>query len=209
MNSTQFRVRRATVDDLDALKALWVSMRLPADELEKRLTEFQIVETDDCPLVGAIGVQIFKQHALLHSEGYTDFGAADAARDLFWQRIQTLASNHGVFRLWTQERSPFWKNFGFQPVSSENLPRLPEPWKNEFEGGWLTIQLKDEDKIAAALEKEFALFTETEKQYNARILNQARTLKTIVTVVGFAIGILGIAIAAYLLLRRGEISMPH
>jgi N-acetylglutamate synthase-like GNAT family acetyltransferase len=205
MNSTQLRVRRATVDDLDALKTLWTSMRLPADELEKRLTEFQIVETDDCPLVGAVGIQIVKQHALLHGEGYADFSLADSARNLFWQRIQTLASNHGVFRLWTQERSPFWKNFGFQPVTSEILSRLPEEWKNEFEGGWLTLQLKDEARIAAVLEKEFTVFTQTEKQHNAHILEQARTLKTIVTVIGFAVGILGIGIAAYLLIHHSPL----
>jgi N-acetylglutamate synthase-like GNAT family acetyltransferase len=202
MNSTQFRVRRATVDDLDALKVLWTSMRLPTDELEKRLTEFQIAETDDCPLVGAIGVQIGKQHALLHSESYADFAAADSARQLFWQRIQTLASNHGVFRLWTQERSPFWKNFGFQPPNAEALARLPEGWKNEFEGGWLTIQLKDEQKINNAMEKELKLFMETEKQRDSRILDQARMLKTIVTVIGFAIGILCICVAVYLLIHR-------
>ncbi|MGH7991015.1 MAG: hypothetical protein ACREDS_12600, partial [Limisphaerales bacterium] len=142
MNPTQLSVRRATVDDLDALKALWISMRLHADELEKRLTEFQIIENADGRILGAIGIQLSKQHALLHSEGYSDFSLADAARNLFWVRIQTLASNHGVFRLWTQERSPFWKSFGFQPPTAEVLPRLPGEWRNEFDGGWLTFQLK-------------------------------------------------------------------
>ena len=71
-------------------------------------------------LLGAIGIQFSKQHALLHSEGYSDFGVADAARQLFWERIQTLAANLGVFRVWTQERSPFWKSFGFQPPNGRN-----------------------------------------------------------------------------------------
>ena len=88
-------------------------MRLPPDELEKRLTEFQVVETADGKLLGAIGIQIVRQHALLHSEGYSDFALADAARQLFWERVQTLASNHGVFRIWTQESSPFWKSWVF------------------------------------------------------------------------------------------------
>src|SRR5271154_6055601 len=125
MNPQTLRIRRATVDDRDALKSLWASMRLTADELEKRLTEFQVVENSGGEVVGAIGIQISKQHALLHSEGYSDFGVADTARNLFWTRIQTLAANHGVFRIWTQERSPFWKSFGFQPPSVETLARLP------------------------------------------------------------------------------------
>ncbi len=80
--------------------------------------------------------------ALLHNESYSDFAVADAARELFWERLQKLAANHGVFRVWTQERSPFWKSFGFQPPPAEVLARLPKEWKNEFDGGWLTFQLK-------------------------------------------------------------------
>ena len=40
----QLHIRRATVDDLPALRSLWAAARLPADELENRLTEFQVVE---------------------------------------------------------------------------------------------------------------------------------------------------------------------
>jgi N-acetylglutamate synthase-like GNAT family acetyltransferase len=196
------RVRRATVDDLTSLKSLWDSMRLVPDELEKRLTEFQVVENADGQVLGAIGIQFSKQHALLHSEGYSDFSVADAARQLFWERIQTLASNHGVFRLWTQERSPFWKSFGFQPPNAEILARLPEEWQNEFSGAWLTFQLKNEEVITAALEKEFAPFMAAEKLGTRRISEKARTINTIVTVAGFAIGILCIGIAIYLFIRR-------
>ncbi len=114
MTPLSLRIRRATVDDRAILRSLWESMRLPADELERRLTEFQVVENSDAEIVGAIGIQFSKQHALLHSEGYSDFGVADTARQLFWERIQTLAANLGVFRVWTQERSPFWKSYGFQ-----------------------------------------------------------------------------------------------
>src|ERR1700722_5229790 len=79
MNPQTLRIRRATVDDRAALKTLWTSMRLPVDELEKRLTEFQVVEHYDGEVVGAIGIQFSRQHALLHSEGYTDFSIAGAA----------------------------------------------------------------------------------------------------------------------------------
>ena len=94
MNLPTLRVRRATTDDLQSLKALWRSMLLPADELEKRLTEFQVVETADGKLLGAIGIQILPRQAWLHSESYLDFALADDARELFWQRIQTLSLIH-------------------------------------------------------------------------------------------------------------------
>jgi N-acetylglutamate synthase-like GNAT family acetyltransferase len=198
------RIRRATVDDFAALKTIWASMRLPADELEKRLTEFQVVENSGGEVVGAIGIQFSKQHALLHSEGYSDFGVADAARNLFWTRIQTLAANHGVFRIWTQERSPFWKSFGFQPPTTEVLARLPDAWKNEFDGGWLTLQLKNEEVIAAALEKNFVPFMAEEKIGTKRISEKAKTINTVITVAGFAIGIICFGVAIYLFVHRNS-----
>lgn len=208
MNPPVLRVRRATVDDLELLKTLWASMRLSPDELEPRLTEFQVVENHENQVLGAIGIQIVKQHALLHSEGYTDFGVADTARSLFWERVQTLAANHGVFRIWTQERSPFWKSFGFQPPNNEILPRLPEAWKNEFEGGWLTFQLKNEDVINAAIEKHFVSFMAAEKLENDRVSERVRTINTVIVIVGFSVGILSIGFAVYLFVHRNPFA-PH
>jgi N-acetylglutamate synthase-like GNAT family acetyltransferase len=205
-NPQNLRVRRATLDDLGALRAIWVSMRLPADELEKRLKEFQVVENAEGNVLGAIGIEFSGQHALLHGEGYSDFGVADTARQLFWERIQTLAANHGVFRIWTRETSPFWKSFGFQPPNVEIFPRLPEEWKNEFDGGWLTLQLKNEEAITTALEKQFAPFMAGEKSETKRISEKAKTLNLIITIAGFAVGISGIVFAIYLLIHRNPFS---
>lgn len=206
MSSQTLRIRRATVDDLAPLKLLWASMRLSPDELEKRLTEFQVVENSEGEVVGAIGIQFSGHHALLHNEGYSDFGVADAARHLFWDRIQTLAANHGVFRVWTQERSPFWKSYGFQPPPAEVLERLPAGWKNEFDGGWLTLQLKNEEVITAAFEKQFAGFKAAEKESIERVSEKVQTFKTIVTILGFAIGIISIGFAIYLFVHRNPFS---
>jgi len=199
------RIRRATTDDLFKLKLLWSSMHLPEDDLEKRLTEFQIVEDADGQFLGGIGFQARGLHALLHNEGFTDFSAADTARNLFWQRIQVLSSNHTVFRLWTQERSPFWKNFGFRPPDADTLARLPAEWRNEFDGAWLTLQLKDEQAIATALGTDFASFMKEEKKETERVREQAQTIRTIVTVIGFGIGIFCFAFAVYLLIHRSVV----
>ena len=206
MNPQNLRVRRATVDDIATLRQTWEAMRFSPDDLEKRLTEFQVVENAAGEVVGAMGIQLSGQHALLHSEGYSDFGVADAARQLFWERIQTLASNHGVFRIWTQEQSPFWKHLGFQPPTAEISSRLPAGWKNESDGIWLTYRLKDEEAIAAALEKEFAPFMAGEKSETEKISEKARTINTFITIAGFAIGIIGFGIAIYLFIHRNPFS---
>ena len=180
-------------------------MCLPADELGKRLVEFQITETADGKLLGAIGMQIVRQHARLHSEGYFDFAFADHAREMFWDRILKIASNHGVFRLWTQETSPFWSRLGFRSAAGEKLSRLPEEW-NQFKGKWFTLQLKDEEVIANALGKDFAAFISSEKRAAARVREQAQMLKTIITVIGFLIGIICLVVVFYLILHRNSFS---
>jgi hypothetical protein len=174
---------------------------LPARKLRKRPTEFLVAETADGKLLGAIGMQIVRQHARLHSEGFFDFAFADQARHLFWERIQTTASHHGVFRLWTQEHSPFWKRWGFQPPTAETLARLPDEWKN-FEGQWFTIQLKNEEAITTAFEKHLAGFRDSGEKQAARVSEKARTINTIVMVVCFGIFFICIAILIYMIAHR-------
>ena len=205
MNPPNLRIRRATTDDFRSLQSLWNSMRFPTDELEKRLTEFQVVEAADGQIAGAVGLQIIGHQALLHSEGYTDFGVADAARQLFWERIQTIATHHGVFRLWTRENAPFWVRWGFQPATAEILERLPGEWKRSGER-WLTFQLKDEEAMAT-LEKELEAFRESGKKQAAEAVEQARTLTTTITIIAFVLGIALIGAAIFILMRRG-LSLP-
>lgn len=200
MTSSTLNVRRATVDDLPTLKDLWRAAGLPASELEGRLTEFHVVERDGI-VAGALGVQVVRQHALLHSEDYADFAVADAARELFWERIQKLAANLGIFRVWTQEKSPFWTRWGFQPATADTLKRLPDEWKS-LEGKWLTQELKNEEAINSALQNQIAGFMDAEKKQTARVADQARMLRLIVTIFLFGIAIIFFAGAIFLLMRR-------
>lgn len=193
-------IRRATVEDLPALRGIWLSMQQPADRLENRLTEFQVVERGG-EVIGTIGFQIIRTAALLHSEGYSDFSMADAARELFWERIQVLCANHGVFRLWTQENSPFWLRWGFQPSDTETLERLPDEWKI-FEGKWFTLELKNEDAVNQALKNQFATFMAAEKKSAEETTARAKQLTTIVTIVCFAFFFLCLAVCLYLLTHR-------
>jgi N-acetylglutamate synthase-like GNAT family acetyltransferase len=195
------RVRRATVEDLAALRGIWESMRLPADEFEKTLKEFQVTEDAAGNIVGVIGIRCLGQYALIYGEGFSDFSHADVARELFLDRLQTLAANHGVFRVWTAERSPFWTRWGFQPAGAELLSRLPEQWKSPG-AQWLTLQLKDEDAVAEALKTRFGNFMESEKQETERVRGRAKTLQTVITIIGFGIFFLCVGVVVYLLKHR-------
>jgi N-acetylglutamate synthase-like GNAT family acetyltransferase len=186
----KFQARRATLDDLPTLKTLWASMNFSVANLEKQLTEFQVVTDEAGQVIGGVGFQMLGKHARVHSEAFGDFGLADYARPALWQRIQTLATNHGLARLWTIENSPFWSRNGFAQAKEDDFTNMPTAW-DRFANGWLTLKLKDEEALAS-LDKEFALFVETEKQRSADVISKAKTLKTVfitfITLVALAFG---------------------
>src|SRR6266705_3800938 len=68
MNPSDYRVRRATLDDIGILKRLCETMRFPAGDLERRLTEFQVIEGPDGKVMGALGSPIAERQAGIHSE---------------------------------------------------------------------------------------------------------------------------------------------
>jgi len=204
MSSFKFQIRRATLDDLPRLKELWAAMQIPAADLERQLTDFQVAVDDAGQVIGSLAFQIAQRQACIHSEAFEDFSLAEYARPALLARIQTLATNHGLVRLWTREQSPFWTRNGFLPASEEALEKMPSTW-DRFSAGWITLKLKDEDALAS-LDKEFALFVETEKQQRSQLLNQAKTIKTIVValIILFAIALGAAAIWVFMKQRANR-----
>lgn len=206
MSSSNYRVRRATVEDLGPLKNLWESLRIPALDLDKRLTEFQVVENAEGKVLGGVGLQIVGRHACLHSEAFADFGHADELRQLLWTRVQSLIQNHGIARLWTREQAPFWKQMGLQPATAETMQRMPANWDKNA-SGWLTLQLKS-DEAVISIDKEFELFVQSEKMSSEQTMDQARKLKMFLLGVTLLISFAFIAAAVYLLLTRKSAGLP-
>jgi hypothetical protein len=200
MESSNSRVRRATLDDLTPLTTLWKTMHFPHEELGKRITEFQLAESADGKLLGAVGLQLAERQGRVHSEAFFDFAHAEQLRPLLWERIQAVARNHGLLRLWTREQAPFWNHCGLQTADAEALQKLPALWQNE-PAQWQTLKLRDELETVMSLDKEFALFMESEKQRTERAFHQARVLKVIAVVISLAILAL-VVVGAFLMLRK-------
>jgi N-acetylglutamate synthase-like GNAT family acetyltransferase len=200
MTSSNYRVRRATLDDVGQLIALWKSMHFPADELAKRITEFQVAESTDPKVVGAIALQIAERQGRLHSEAFTDFALADTLRPLLWDRFQAIASNHGLLRLWTQEQAPFWSHCGLAKADSEAMGKLPAVWRS-LSASWLTLKLKEDVEEVISMDKEFAMFMESERKRTERAFQQARVLKFIATLIAIAVLLLVMA-GAFLVIRK-------
>jgi len=187
MNPPEYIVRRATVDDLDGLKQLWEWARLQVLDLESRFTEFQLVVSNEGDLAGALGLHIEGKQGKLHSVAFTRPEQEDQFHALLWERLQTVARNHGLARLWTQEKSPFWRQAGFAQASPELQKKLP-PGFGDAQGHWLTLQLKEETLAALSIEQEFELFQAAQKEETERLARLGRSLKNIVmALVGIAL----------------------
>jgi N-acetylglutamate synthase-like GNAT family acetyltransferase len=201
MNSSNFRVRRATLDDIPHLAALWNSMKFPADALSKRVTEFQIAESKEGALVGAVGLEIAQKQGRIHNEAFTDFSLAEQLRPMFWERLHSVATNHGLVRLWTQENAPFWNHCGLAKADPEALQKLPAAWQGQ-KADWLTLKLKEDLETLVSLDKEFAMFMDSEKQRTARAFQHAKILKVVATLIALGLFIIVLA-AAFFILKRG------
>jgi N-acetylglutamate synthase-like GNAT family acetyltransferase len=183
------QVRRATIEDLPKLATLWQTEGLPAGALEKRFKEFQVVDGPDGSIVGAIGLQISGLEGHLHSEAFSRPELADQLRNIFWERIQVMAQNHGLVRVWTHLSAPFWHQSSFNPAPTELLSRVPSAF-NPGPHPWLYVQLRDEPANVPSIEKEFAMFKELEHERTERILRQAKLMKVVAAVVVMGVFIL-------------------
>ena len=186
VNLSNYRVRRATLDDLGQLTALWQSMQYPTEGLARHITDFQVAEGADGKLLGAVGLQITERQGRVHSEVFSDFALAEHLRPLLWDRLHAVAINHGLLRVWTREAAPFWHHCGLLKADAEVLEKLPAAWRGPS-SGWLTLKLREDLETVVSLDKEFALFMQSEKQRTERVFQRARTLKTIVTLIAVAL----------------------
>ena len=182
----QYVARRATVEDLPQLVALWRLEQLPADALEKRFTEFQVVSDETGQVLAAIGIQIVGTQGLLHGEAIAKPESADDLRERLWNRFQAIIQNHALERLWTQMNVPFWRQKGFEHAMTDQVASRPA----QFFGGereWLTKTLRAAD-ANAAVERELAQLKAMQHEESARMQQRVQWAKRIalgVTVVVF------------------------
>jgi N-acetylglutamate synthase-like GNAT family acetyltransferase len=203
----KYRVRRATLDDIGQLTALWESMRYSTQDLAKRVTEFQVAEGADGVVLGTLGLQLAERQGLIHSEAFSDFSLAEQLRPLLWDRIQIIATNQGLLRLWTREQAPFWNHCGMAKADEEALLKLPAAWRGPS-SPWLTLKLRDEAETLMSADKEFAMFMQAEKQRTEQVFQRAKTIKNVMTLLAFALLILVVAWAIRMFMRHPQL-LPH
>lgn len=204
MSFPTYRVRRATLDDLRPLAALWGTMNFEVDELARHITDFHVVESAQGALLGAAGLQVAERQGLVHSEGFTDFALADTLRPRLWERLQAVAKNQGLLRLWTQEQAPFWSHCGLVEADGEALEKLPAPWR-ALPAAWRTLKLRDDLDTIVSADKAFAAFVESERRQTARTLRRAKAVKAVIVLLAFLFLALMVGATLYLLWRSRQL----
>lgn len=210
MTAPQVKVRRASLDDLAGLRALWQSSPTALAQAEPRLTDFQVIEGENGPLLAATGLQIAGTQARVHTEAFLDRDRADELRPHLWERLLSVANNHGLTRLWTLEKGGFWEAKEFVPATPEALKSFP-PIFGSPDQPWQTLQLRQEVVARLSIEQELALFRDSQRESTEKMFRRARVIKTVALIIVAVLFVL-IAAGAALLFRksrRGGLGPPR
>lgn len=197
------RARRATVDDLPALQALWQRADLPWDQLDRFVTEFLVVPgEEEGTLMAAIGLQIDGDQALAHSEALFPGEDADALRAALWLRLQIVARNQGAVRLWTLEDAPFWRS-----VFTKAAPATVQELKASFAdptAEWWTFQLIDPVKAQKLVDERMAIWEASRQADSTQLADTIQRIRQ------FSFGLVGVVLlmmalmVLYVVVRRPD-----
>jgi hypothetical protein len=174
--------RRATVEDLPALRLLWQAAGLPWDQLDRFVTEFQVVPGDGETLLGAIGFLVEGTQGLLHTESVTDGESADEVRSALWRRIQIIGRNQGVHQVWTQEDAPFWVTCGFMPASPERLQATSATFLDRT-AAWQVFEFAAPEKLKARVDEQMAIWQATRAQEAEELQQRIRNFRNVAVLV--------------------------
>jgi N-acetylglutamate synthase-like GNAT family acetyltransferase len=196
VDSTPFTARRASVEDLPALQELWQAAGLPWDQLDGFLNEFQLVTDENGVIAGGIGLLIEGSQALLHTEAVGAEVDADAVRATLWRRVQLIARNQGVQRIWTQEDADYWTASGFVTAAPPPDGR-PRPSFLDPTATWLAFDLVDPARAQGMITEQLALLEAARMQESAELEKRIKSFRLAAILVAGAV----IAVCLWLLYR--------
>lgn len=198
----EIRARRATVDDLPGLHALWQRVGLPWDQLERFVTEFILVPNEDGLPLAAVGLQAEGDQGLVHSEAILPGQDEALLRAALWQRLQIIARNQGIARLWTLEDAGFW-TATFQRATPSDAASLTATFADPA-ASWWTYVLRDPARAQRLLDERMALW-EAHRQSDASAFSEtvARIRQGAFIMAGLVIAMM-VGMVVYLVARRPD-----
>ena len=205
MEPPALSARRATVEDLPALQALWQQAGLPWLELERYVTEFQVVPAEvDGILLGAVGLLVEGNDALLHTEAVAGAEQADELRATLWRRVQIVARNQGVHRLWTQEDADYWQASGFGQASPAVVAGATATFVDKS-AAWRVCELIDPDKAKHMVDEQMAIWQAARAQEAEALQDKIRAFRTVAFGLALVVTVGALGMLLFIGMRHPEI----
>ncbi len=205
MEPPALSARRATVEDLPALQALWQQAGLPWLELERFVTEFQVVPSEvEGALLAAIGLLVEGNDALLHTEAVADSEQADELRATLWRRVQIVARNQGVQRLWTQEDADYWQASGFSKAAPATVAGATATFVDKS-ADWRICELIDPDKAKHLVDEQMAIWQAERAQEAEALQDKIRAFRTVAFGLAIMVTLVALGMLLYIGMRHPEI----
>ena len=192
--------RRANLEDLPALLALWEKSHLPGTQLEKFLTEFQVVEGPTGALWAAIGLQIDGDEALIHSEAIAQGADEDTCRLALWTRMLIVLRNQGVQRVWTLEDADYWRGV-FQLADPREKATLKAAFADPT-AEWYMMRLLDEARVNKLVKEQVLLRGGSLTGDQDDLVETIQRAKIIAYSIAAMVIVLLVVFAIYLLVHR-------
>ncbi len=168
MSAQQIKIRRAEVNDLENLRAFWKKEEVYSLDLEKVFTEFQLLFKED-EILGCVRLTVIGKEGVVQSLLLQSIDDQVGASDLVWSRIEKIAENHGLVRIWIgKELGPIE---GFSPVDAELKSKVEGRRRIPIDG-YVKIIKEDVESLLSP-EKEFELFQQTIVGERERLLEGA------------------------------------
>lgn len=172
---SQYRFRRANIDDIPALQALWFRHDFDPEELEQRLIEFQVAESESGELHAAIGIRTAQRQALLHHECWSAEMTPSLRRNLATHAF-SVCEKMQVWRVWTNLADIHWEEMGFDAASPEQLDELP-PGFGDWKQSWMFRKLKEDIANNENLARQFELLKMENDVNNTRIAQTGKLMQ--------------------------------
>ena len=155
-------------------------------------------------LLGAIGLMVEGNDALLHSEALAPGDEGDEIRAALWRRLQIVARNQGIHRLWTQEDADYWRTGGFGAAPAETVSAATAAFVDKT-STWLVCDLIDPAKAKQLVTEQMAIWHATRTQEADELQGKIRAFRNASLLVAAVVVVLMIGMVVFVLRQRPEI----
>ncbi|MGC9778368.1 MAG: GNAT family N-acetyltransferase [Candidatus Heimdallarchaeota archaeon] len=124
MSNENLLINKANLTDLDGILALLTTVNLPIEGVKEHLDNFLVVKDSGATMKGCIGLELYKEHALLRSAAVHPENQGQGIGKKLTKAIISLVKQFGVQKLYliTDTAERFFRKEGFAVVSRDKIP---------------------------------------------------------------------------------------